>query len=293
LIRNPAAVGAGIFWLVAASFLASMLWVIRDLAGWLDRIDPTAGSRFSQWTPPQTKLIASVLVLIALSAVWRLSPPHKAVEAGVVRRDIRLLGIGLCFAGLAMLELTFAGLLEVRLTDQWAALYRPAITLSLVFFMFIAMIGLQGVLRVIGRRSRQYRTARGSLQNVHALMAVLVFIGLGILLEHAPTAWSDGGMWSNLGRTVTAISYVMLVVGLGYLFVNTLWIRRALRQQPPTLDELLLPRLPKDAHLPDLDPDAEQLDRATEAQQRARPAAAEGSANGSSRRVSGTADGLE
>lgn len=290
MIRNPKAVGGGLLWLMSLSFIASLLWVISDVFYLLDRLDP-GGARFRQWTPPHPRVIASVLLLLAVGGVWRLSPPRRAAETGLVRRDIRLLAVGLIFAGLSMLELAYATSLQGRLADGWQPLFQPVITLSLMFFMLIALIGLHGVLRLIGKRSRQYRTARDSRQNVNGLMAVLGFIAIGTLLEQVPTHWPGGNVWPNIGGVLVAISYVMLVVGLGYLTVNALWIRRALRRQPPTLDELLLPPLPPDSRiehprLPELDEQAERAERDRQAPVRDGDGLADGAAGGATRSTS-------
>ncbi len=290
-LRNPKAVGGAMLWLVAASLCASILWVARPTASWLDRVFHNQIGSLSGWVPPQPRLLASLLVLSALGAVWRLSPPRNVNESGIVRRDLRLLFVGLVFSGLAMLELTFASTLQLRLPQSWSDGFELAIGLSLIFFLIIALVGLQGVLRLIGQRSRQYRTARDGRQNVHGLIAVLGFVGLGLVLEQIPRGvWPSEGFWSSLSMVMVAISYLMLVVGLGYLLMNMLWIRSALRKQPPTLDELLLPpkpSIPTDTRMPNLDTKADRLEIAA---RRVHDDAANSNVSSTQTRQTGTTD---
>ena len=245
-LTNPRAVGSAMLWLVLAWALASLLWVADTAVQWLDRVDPLRNI-FGRWIPPKPKLIAALLVISTLWSVWKLTRPSTAHESGVVRRDFRLLLIGIVFGGLAMLELTFAAQLQARLTSPWDDIYQLAIELALVAFVLVGMAGLQGILRVIGQRSRQYRTAREGRQNVHAMMTVVAFIGVGRGLEQLSThTWPGEGFWPNLGSVILAISYLMFVIGMAYLLVNAWWIRRTLRNLPTTLDELLVPSLPDD-----------------------------------------------
>lgn len=262
-LRNPRAVGAAMLWMVCAWCLASMLWVAKPAMGWLDRVDPMGSGMFSRWVPPQSRLIAALLVFSTLWSVWKLSPPRDANEPGVVRRDFRLLLVGIIFGGLGMLELVFATMLQERLTTGWASIYQIAIELSMVVFILVGLTGLQGILRVIGQRSRQYRTASEGRQNVHAMMTVVVFIGVGRILEQMPVSiWPSEGFWPNLGSVILAISYLMFVIGMVYLLVNAWWIRRTLRHQPTTLDELLMPSLPADTRFGEPDDEPEESDTA-------------------------------
>lgn len=224
-----------------------MLWVSKMALSWLDSVDPLGGKTFSHWTPPFPRQIAGVLVLTSLWSVWRLWTPKRANETVVVRRDFRLLLVGIIFGGLAMLELAFMSFFQARFTPQWYAIYELAIRLALIVFIVVGMTGLQGILRVVGQRSREYRTAKEGRQNVHAMMAVLVFMGVGLTLSDGPRIFmSWDGFWPNVGTVILAISYLMFVIGMVYLFVNTLWIRKTLRKQPLSLDELLVPSLPAD-----------------------------------------------
>lgn len=247
-LRHPRRVGGALFWLVFAWTMAAILWVIRPALAWLDRIGPAATDRLVDWTPPMPRLFAALFVLSTLWSVWRLSPPHSANEPGVVRRDFRLLLVGMTFCGLIMLELALAWPMQDHLPPSWGPAFGQVMKLAGAGFAIVAFIGLQGVLRVIGQRSREYRTAREGRQSVQGMAAVLVFLALAGLLKFIPETFWPGrqGFWPNLSDVLVAIGYLMLVIGMAYLLVNAWWIRRALRKRPPTLDELLLPNLPAD-----------------------------------------------
>jgi len=258
-LRNPKRVGNALFWLVVAWTAAAALWVIRPGLDWLEQLGSTATDRLADWAPPYPRLIAALLVLSTVWSVLRLAPPRGAMESGVVRRDIRYLLLGIVFCTLVMLELALAGPLHAQLPEAWGPGFEQALRLTGVVFALVAFVGLQGVLRVIGQRSREYRTAREGRQSVQGMLAVLVFLGLAGLLRFIPDGVWPGreGFWPNLGAVLVAIAYLMLVIGMAYLLVNAWWIRRALRRRPPTLDELLLPQLAEDTTIETSHGDAE------------------------------------
>jgi hypothetical protein len=71
------------------------------------------------------------------------------------------------------------------------------------------------------------------------LLAALVVILVGRLLIAISPADSNPSL---LGLIVMVMSISLVVIGLGYLLRNTVWIRNALVSPPPALSDLLRPK---------------------------------------------------
>ena len=233
-LRNPRAVGNGLFWLTLSLFVAALILVARPVARRLDTLDPTGLRDISAWTPPYLALVAGVVVLAGLMAVGSFAPPKGQDLHGSIGRDIRLLVAG-------MAAWIFLIIIQVGL--EWKAVPAWGLGLARIAAAFGAMVGLfglDGILRAIGQRSREFRTARGGRQGVLAMIGALAGVVLGELMGMGPAissrAW--GGL-ATIGMIVTWISTLMLLIGLAYLVVNGWWIRRALCRPPPALDEIL------------------------------------------------------
>jgi hypothetical protein len=68
------------------------------------------------------------------------------------------------------------------------------------------------------------------------LLAALVVVIVGRTLVETATGNST---LSILGLIIMIMSISLILIGLGYLLRNTLWIRQALITPPPALNELL------------------------------------------------------
>lgn len=106
----------------------------------------------------------------------------------------------------------------------------PVISTSIIFS------GFRKLIPRLGQRSRAFRQAQGSRQRMNDLLATLVVIIIGRTLLVASTPNSGT---ATFGLIVMVMSISLIVIGLGYLVRNTLWIRRALVTPPPTINELL------------------------------------------------------
>lgn len=231
-LRDPRAVGNALLWLMVCLVGGSMLLVLRPVAQWIDALDPAGVRNFERWAPVEFFFLAGVLGLTALLGVkWFARPAGEESDASVVR-DVRRLRYGL--VAWAVFVITI-GLLE------WRSASRPVIDLlwlGVAGGAVVALLGVRGVLRVIGLRSREYRTARGGRQGIRAMIAAIAGTAAGQVLRLLAEV-TGLELMATLGIAVGAICTLMVVIGLFYLVVNAWWIRRSLRCPPPRLDELI------------------------------------------------------
>ena len=231
-LRNPRAVGNGLFWLTLSLFVAALILVARPVARGLDAL--TGFRDISAWTPPYLALVAGVVVLAGLIAVGSFAPPEGQRPHGSIGRDIRLLVAGMI--AWALLIIIQPGLLRMPVPAWGCGLIR----IAAAFGAMVGLFGLDGILRAIGQRSREFRTARGGRQGVLAMIGALAGVVLGELMGMGSAMSSRAGVGlATMGMVVRWISTLMLLIGLAYLVVNGWWIRRALCRPPPALDEIL------------------------------------------------------
>lgn len=111
----------------------------------------------------------------------------------------------------------------------------------------VALAGLSPAYAELAPRSKVYRSHRTAAQRIGALnLAVLGATACAALeLSIGAIPWSSGGVVRALGevRMLLALTgsacAAASVLGLGYLFVNSLWILQALRRPAPTSTEVL------------------------------------------------------
>jgi hypothetical protein len=243
-LTNPRAVGKHLFG-VTACLAASALVVLAEPA-WM-------AVTAARWRPPlvglalpdHLPLMAAVLALLAVWPALRLLPPVGAGPSVGVRREVWLLVIGTI------------GWTGATLLLPWAGDGSPILAVQLVLAAaaVVALLGLGGILRTIGRRSRAYRRSRAGRQSVYAMIAAVGGAGIGLVLRAGWDRWGLPADLRSLATVAVAVCALMAAIGLPYLGLNAWWIRTALRRPPPTLDELLLPSMPADARLPMADED--------------------------------------
>ncbi len=232
-LRNPAAVGNALLWLVICMVAAVLLLAVRPVAVWIDDLDKSGVRDLSVWTPVELAFGSGLAALAALWSVWRFGPPRGADAGGAVRRGVGLLGAGLL--GWTVLAIAATGL-EVAGAPGWQVI---AVRLALAGTGIVALLGLRDVLGVIGLRSRSYRTARGGRQGLLAMVAALAGVAAGQGVNLIAYAAGGARYLATMGTVVIAISTLMLLIGLVYLAVNAWWIRRSLLRPPPRWDEIL------------------------------------------------------
>lgn len=234
-LRNPAAVGDGLLWLMTCMLLATLLIAARPLAAALGAIDASFAPWIVWLTSPAPRLYSACVALAGLYAVWLLLPPRGEEPGSAIRRNLRYISIGLILWAAILIG-------EAALLRTTGAAHAAMALLSRALLAGAAVVGLvgtDGVFRTIGERSRQYRTSQGGRQSVQAMIAAVAVELVGELLR---TVGREGWVHRNVavwGRNILWIAMIMLVIGLCYLAVNAWWIRHALRRPPPRLEDLI------------------------------------------------------
>lgn len=244
-IRNPKAVGDGLMVFSLCMLVGTLLVTAPPLAAEIDSWNPRGTWRLRD-SFPRGLSFGSVAVLFAGAwAIWRLAPPRGKEASGAIWVDIWLIIVG--FVGW-LLSATL-------LTDAILRDFPPSRLLilhtSTAITAVVGLLGLRGVLGVIGRRSREYRRSRGGRQGVEALIAAIAFGLIGQACRHLAAHRFISHNFIFIGSTVLWASTLMLVIGLVYLSVNAWWIRTALRKPAPPVDQVLLPVVAPDTHIPD------------------------------------------
>ncbi len=231
-VRNPGVVGDALLWLMIFLAAVSILLVVRPLAQWFDAMDPSGVRSLAEWTPAGFTIVAGLISLAALFWVRRLAPPFGKESSRGVRRDVRWLGFGL--AAWAALVIA-AGLMHMAAASDRAI---TVVWLAAAGAAVVPLLGMRGILKTIGLRSREYRTASGGRQGIRAMVAATIgaAVGHGLRLLALPTGIET---LAPLGTVVTSISALMVMIGLFYLVANAWWIRKALRCPPPRLEEVI------------------------------------------------------
>jgi len=237
-LRDPVGVGNGLVWLAACWLVAVLFWSVPALFEWLSVLVPALGDRAD--TPRWLAYGSGAAVLASLWSVWKFAFPWRPEEHFAVRRDLWLLGVGSAVTALLLIrcgyEVFIVGTMQLPLVISLAL----AAAVLLVFWL------LRRIVRIIGQRSRQWRTAQAGRQRISGLMAVVPAMIAGRLAQELPSTPLSGRgdplEWSRIGHAVVSIGFLMLSIGLAYLLVNMVWIRRSLLNQPPPLASIVGPR---------------------------------------------------
>ncbi|MEE8130631.1 MAG: hypothetical protein V3T48_10100, partial [Vicinamibacterales bacterium] len=196
-IRNPGVVGDALLWLMILLATAAILLVVRPVATLFDAMDPSGVRSLAGWTPAWLSLVAGFAGLAALIWVRRLAPPAGEESSRGVWRDVRWLGFGL--AAWSVLVIV-AGMMQMQVVaaSGWAVM---AMWLAVAGVGVIPLLGLRGIFRTIGLRSREYRTASGGRQGIRAMVAATIGAAVGqiVRLLAAPTGIDE---LSQLGIVV-------------------------------------------------------------------------------------------
>jgi hypothetical protein len=247
-LHNPAAVGQGLLWVQGALVVLTMLLGLRPLAEWIDRLDQSGLRDLTSSLPSWLGFLELPVILAGLWGVWRMLPADaKDPESKPVKRHLLLMAAGFLVGGVGLVALA---VIEGRYgRGAGRDLARLAVTVPAI----VGLLGLGGVLRIIGLRSRLYRTARSGRQGLLAMVAAMGGVAFGVALRVAGWLLADEGQVFDLagravemrralltaGSLVAVISILMLVIGLIYLTANIWWVSRSLRRPPPALGELL------------------------------------------------------
>ncbi len=229
-LHDPRGVGNAVLWLALCVLIAALLLSARVGIEWAARAGiPGLGPWLK--ISPGLPVTAGIVALLGLWSVRKLLPPRTRTGEDEVLRSLVLLGLGL---GSWSLVTFLYGSLLVR---GGGLPGDPPLLLGLLAdaVAVVGLIGGRGVFVTIGFRSREYRTARGGRQSVQAMIAAVAGDAVGRLVELVAQSVD----FQQLGRVITRVSDLMLLVGLIYLAVNAGWIRRSLRKPAPSLEEVL------------------------------------------------------
>ena len=230
-IHNPKVVGNAISGVVFFFFLSAITAVIAILSHAPSSLPiPEFVQNFN------TKALVWSSAFTSLVAIVCLLPIAKMCQTSVLlgcRKGIVLTFFGLWLWTIVMVVISFVLL---RANPNSSVLTMLLDTCLPVVSAGIIFTGFKNLVPRLGQRSRAFRQAQGSRQRMNDLLAalVVVIIGRTLLVVSAP----DSNM-SLLGLIVLLMSMSLILIGLGYLLRNTIWIRNALITPPPALNDLL------------------------------------------------------
>jgi hypothetical protein len=230
-VHNPKIVGNYLTAVVLFFFLAVMSAVLAILSKSPNSL-PVPD--FVHTIPANSLVwVSSFLSIFAIVCLAPIMKMCKLSELVGCRKGIVLTFFGLCFWAISMSAISFVLLLGSTKSTTVTMLLDtcvPAIAAGVVF------TGFKNLVPRLGQRSRAFRQAQGSRQRMNDLLAALtvVIVGRAMLGASLP----DSNL-SLLGLIIMVMSISLIVIGLGYMVRNTIWIRNALITPPPALSRLL------------------------------------------------------
>lgn len=232
-IQNPKAVGNSISSVVFFFFSAVVIDLIAIVSTHSNTLPVPA---FLHEIPA-----VSCVWLSGLSgfiAICVLTPMMKLCSQSLLvgcKTGIMLTVLGL---GLWIVSMVLIAVVLVPNFDQNAATNMLLDTCLPVLASGLVFSGFRRLIPRLGQRSRAFRQAQGSRQRMNDLLAALVVIIVGRTLIAVSSP--DSNLYL-LGFIVLVMSLSLVVIGLGYVLRNTIWIRTALVTPPPALPDLLKP----------------------------------------------------
>ncbi len=106
-------------------------------------------------------------------------------------------------------------------------------------FAIIGLLGLRGLLKAIGQRSRSYRRLKGGRQSIDVLMAAQVARVSSILLILYAELGVPQPDLRDFGRVIMVATALLMIIGLIYLVGNVWLIRQSLVRPPAGLNEIV------------------------------------------------------
>lgn len=235
-IAHPGKVGNGLILLIAGLLCALFCLSIGIVA-------PGVEDLFLVKRPLQTTLVlegapwcAAFFLLVSMAGAGLLAPPRTSSSWGDERSTSvagLLLSLGLVLAALALEALL--GREGSSTSSPGTMPWRVPILCSAGFILFFF---LRRVIRLIGERSRAFRTAGDERQRLASMMVATALLAVADVLR---LFGEDTGMQKLeiIGHVLAAICLLLLHIGLIYLLINSRWIRKAILRPPPILRELL------------------------------------------------------
>jgi hypothetical protein len=238
-IRNPRAVGNSLVALTLCMFVGVVLMLAPTFDQMLARFDVPMVRQWIAYVPELSRTYAAALAVIGLWAVWTLAPPRGREPFGPVWIDIWRITIGYIgwlAIGTAWTEFSIA-------KTNLVLGQRVFLLIALGAFAIVGLLGLRGVFRIIGQRSREYRRSRGGRQSLDLMILAIMVDALAMIGRQLtfsqlfPVHWREDIRFPF--TVIAGIFHFMILLGLAYLVVNAIWIRRSLRRPPPKIEEVL------------------------------------------------------
>jgi hypothetical protein len=229
-LSNPRAVAWSILWVMLCASLAALLLAFGPVRDELR----LAHTGFLATPTDMLALAACAATVAALPGVLILAPPRRKERGRTIWVRIWLLAIGL--SAWAACNYGWSTIVTRPHAPTLGALIRLAMYASWV----LALLGIDGILKAIGQRSRAYRTARGGRQSAQGMIAASATIALGTVMQTLAQLQYGPATMETYGKVLVWASALMLLIGIVYMLINTLWIFRSLIAPPPPLHSILL-----------------------------------------------------
>jgi hypothetical protein len=230
-IHNPKSAGNSIAGVVFFYFASVVLAVLALLSRAPDSLPiPNVIRNISTigfvWTSALTSLVAFMCLIPLL---------HMGKKKALIRcrKGLVMVFSGLCLWAISM-SIIAVFLLSTKLhtlyTEMLIDTCLPVVSAGLIFS------GFRQLVPRLGQRSRAFRQAQGSRQRMNDLLAALIVLIVG--RTFLTISASDSNLYL-LGLIIMVMSLSLIIIGLGYLLRNTIWIRNSLATPPPALIDLL------------------------------------------------------
>lgn len=229
-LTNPKAVAWATLWIMLSAAMSAFLLAFGSVRDALN----VSHSGILGIATEHLAMAACVTALSGEIGVLILAPPRGKERSSTLWVRIWLLAIG--FIAWAACNYWWSTLVAGSSTPGAQMIVRIVMAASWV----IALLGIDGILKAIGQRSRAYRTARGGRQSAQGMIAACAALCLGALVQGLARMNVLPRSVEMYGNVVAWASALMLLIGLAYMLINTLWIFRALIAPPPPLNALLL-----------------------------------------------------
>ncbi len=242
-MTNPRAVGGGLV-LAAGGLAVAVTLVFAWAAAFMPLIwrpEMFSGKlavrslRGIPFEPVTTMGVAACISILVGVVAWLSLRPESASHANRPRnRSLRRLLVGFLLLAVAFAVMPWF----IAARSVAALLISPDLP---IVGVVLALWGLQGILAEVGARSRVFRRSGVRRQRIPTLIAslgIMAVCWLGMTVSERCGSESGTVIFLTLGLT----SFFVALVGHWYLFINTIWIHRALKEPPPRLTSLLSPR---------------------------------------------------
>jgi len=236
-LHDARGVGNALVLLVAIMLVAGLMIAVGPVAARVESWGVQIPARLAFLQSPMMPYLTGVVVLVGLWSVWKLMPGRHDNDSPMAWRDIRLIGLGL--VGWSVMFLLLGSVFNAPQLEMM----RSSTVLVSHAFAASVLLGLRGVFRAIGERSRAYRRSREGRQNVGTMVAALLGVAAGDAIQLMHEARVVGDLWLEVATILRWVSGFMLLVGFVYLLGNAWWVRRAIARPPRSLDELLMPAM--------------------------------------------------